>query len=62
MEAYVCDRCEKVITDKKVKSKMIILKLCTERVGIFDEMHLCDDCREKFYEFIENEKILESEK
>lgn len=54
MKAVVCDKCKKVITDKSAVESIIRLELCTNEIGKFDEKHICDDCREKFYDWFKS--------
>lgn len=61
MKAYICDRCGIVVENNRLKREMLNLQLRNDRVGVFAEKHLCEDCRKKFDEFIKNEKMLKSE-
>ena len=56
MKAYVCDKCENVITSDKIRADMLILEFKTEKLGIWDTRHLCDNCKNKLFKwFNENE-------
>ena len=53
MRAIVCDKCKNVITDTiRYVSK---LEMSTERDGKYSELHLCDDCVEKFNKWLRPE-------
>ena len=51
MKAIVCDKCEKVITDEKELKNLVRLDLCTNYLNKYGEMHLCDDCKKKFFDW-----------
>lgn len=55
MKAIVCDKCKKVVTDEEALKKTTRLDMSTIRAGKYSEIHLCDDCDSKFYEWLEAE-------
>ena len=60
MKGYVCNKCGKVVTSKDLMKNMTSLKLETDFVGTYEIMHLCDDCKNKFYDWVrrgENDEI-----
>jgi hypothetical protein len=52
MKAYVCDKCGRVITNKKIMEDMRKINISTDNVGIFGEWHLCFECFAKLEKFI----------
>lgn len=55
MKAIVCDKCKKVITDKKELKDTMRLDLCNDFSGKFGEKHICNDCKSKLYNWFKNE-------
>ena len=55
MKAIVCDKCKKVITDEQIIKDTLKLDLCTKYLGKYSEIHLCDDCKMKFFAWLTNE-------
>lgn len=49
MKAIICDKCGLSITDEEVIKETLRLDLRTDKVGKWDEMHLCDSCRKKLF-------------
>lgn len=59
MKAVVCNKCKVVITDESKLKDITGLKLFTPYLGIYDEMHLCDDCKSDFWDWINNKEVNE---
>lgn len=60
MKAIVCNKCGMVTVDEKIIKETLRLDLCTDRVGKFDEKHLCENCKKKFYNWLRKEEANES--
>jgi len=56
MKAYVCNKCGRVITNEKIMSDMLRLSISNDKVGKYDEVHLCADCDKKFCSFLHDEE------
>jgi uncharacterized protein with PIN domain len=56
MKAVVCNKCKAVITDESKLKDTIGLKLWTPFLGVYDEMHLCEDCKSDFWDWISNKE------
>jgi hypothetical protein len=55
MEAYICDKCGRVITLIKLKNSMTRLIYSTDDVGSYQHKHLCDDCNNKLANWFKEE-------
>ena len=58
MKAIVCDKCKKVMTDEKELKDTLRLDLCTNYLSKFSEKHLCNDCKDLFCDWIDNEQVV----
>lgn len=56
MKAYVCNKCGRVITNEKMMKATTKLTLSTDNLGVYEEMHLCDDCKKRFHKFVHEER------
>lgn len=52
MKAYLCDKCSLSVTKEDDMKKMIRLDIATDRVGKFQEIHLCEKCWGETWKFI----------
>jgi NAD-dependent SIR2 family protein deacetylase len=56
VKAYVCNKCGRVITNKDIMKRMIRIEFNTNNIGKYEEMHLCDDCKDKVIKYIREEE------
>lgn len=49
MKAIICDKCKKSITDVKDIKETLRLDLCNDKIGKWDEKHLCNACKSKLF-------------
>lgn len=58
MNAIVCDKCGKVITDKKELDDTTSLMFSTRNVGVYSNHDLCRECVEKFDAWLKNKSVM----
>ena len=58
MNAIVCDKCGKVITDKKKLDETTMLSMSAVYVGEYSKIHLCDDCKDSFVEWLNHKSVM----
>ncbi|MDD3336773.1 MAG: hypothetical protein PHI98_14885 [Eubacteriales bacterium] len=54
MKAVICDRCEKIMTGKKVEEARRV-SFATEKVGVYLQYHLCEECEQKLIRWIQGQ-------
>lgn len=54
MKAIICDKCKQTMLDEKEMREALRLDLCNDKIGKWDEKHLCYECRKKFLTWLNN--------